>query len=103
MNVPLAPARRAVLRPVALALAIALAVAMACVMLIARAGAATTFAQRCGIHFCFNGKTFYFAGANTNDVFTYGGSWGETETTYMDKARIDAHFTRLQADKVTVL
>lgn len=105
MNVPLAPApavRRA-LRPVALTVAVVLAVAMACVVLIARAGAATTFAQRCGIHFCFNAKPFYFAGANTYDVFTYGGSWGETETTYMDKARIDAHFTHLQQDKVTVL
>ncbi|HEX6683466.1 MAG TPA: cellulose binding domain-containing protein [Candidatus Limnocylindrales bacterium] len=100
MNVPPAPA---VLRQIAIATSIMLVAALACVMLIARAGAAPTFAQRCGIHFCFNGKTFYFAGANTYDVFTYGGSWGDTETTYMDKARIDAHFTRLQADRVTVL
>jgi len=103
MNAPTATAQRQVLRPIALILALVLAAAMACVMLIARAGAAATFAQRCGIHFCFNGKSFYFAGANTYDVFTYGGGWGDTETTYMDKTRIDTHFARLQADKVTVL
>src|SRR4030095_9607069 len=61
------------------------------------------FVTRCGIHFCPDGRTFYFAGTNTYDVFTYGGSWGDTETTYMDKARIDAHFAHLQQDKVTVL
>ncbi|MEU7695977.1 hypothetical protein [Microbispora hainanensis] len=68
------------------------------------AGAASSgFVQRCGIHFCLDGKTYYFAGANTYDVFTYGGSYGDTETQYMDKARIDAHMAELQADKVSVL
>jgi hypothetical protein len=61
------------------------------------------FVYRCGIHFCLNGNTFYFAGANTYDVFTYGGGYGDVETQWMDKARIDAHFANLQADKVTVL
>jgi mannan endo-1,4-beta-mannosidase len=61
------------------------------------------FAYRCGIHFCLDGNTFYFAGANTYDVFTYGGSWGDIETQWMDKARIDAHFAELQADSVKVL
>src|SRR5687768_16109368 len=61
------------------------------------------FAYRCGIHFCLDGNTFFFAGANTYDVFTYGGAFGDTETQFMDKAKIDAHFARLQADKVTVL
>ena len=42
--------------------------------------------QRCGIHFCLDGKTYYFAGTNTYDVFTYGGGSGDTETQYMDKA-----------------
>ncbi|OPG13512.1 cellulase family glycosylhydrolase [Microbispora sp. GKU 823] len=75
-----------------------------------RAGAATVqaavpagFAYRCGIHFCLDGRTFYFAGANTYDLFTFGSGSGDTETQYMDKARIDAHFANLQADKVTVL
>jgi len=61
------------------------------------------FAYRCGIHFCLDGNNFYFAGANTYDVFTYGGSYGDIETQWMDKAKIDAHFANLQADKVTVL
>jgi mannan endo-1,4-beta-mannosidase len=68
------------------------------------ASAATDgFVSRCGIHFCLNGHTYYFAGANTYDVFTYGGSYGDTETTYMDKTRIDNHFTELQSDGVSVL
>lgn len=70
-----------------------------------RAWAATSssFVKRCGIHFCLDGTTYYFAGANTYDVFTFGGSWGETETQYMDKTRIDNYFTQLKSDKVTVL
>src|ERR1035437_11015373 len=52
------------------------------------------FVQRCGIHFCLNGKAYYFAGANTYDMFTYGGSYGDTETQYMDKARIDTQMGR---------
>ncbi|WP_051367148.1 cellulose binding domain-containing protein [Hamadaea tsunoensis] len=93
------------LRPAALVVAIVAAVLMAGLVFTSRpAGAATSaFAQRCGIHFCFNGKPFYFAGANTYDVFTYGGSYGDTETQYMDKARIDAHMAHLQSDKVSVL
>ncbi len=66
------------------------------------------FAYRCGIHFCLDGNRFYFAGANTYDLFTYGdGSSTSTpeaiETRFMDKARIDAHFARLQGDNVSVL
>ncbi|MEU8261706.1 cellulose binding domain-containing protein [Micromonospora sp. NPDC048999] len=91
------------LRATMLTLAVVVAVVLSSLVMINRAGAAVSFAQRCGIRFCFNGQNFYFAGANTYDVFTYGGSWGDTETTYMDKGRIDAHFAHLQADKVTVL
>ncbi len=69
-----------------------------------RASAAVTgFVSRCGIHFCLNGHTYYFAGANTYDVFTYGGSYGDTETTYMDKTRIDNHMAELAGDGVSVL
>ncbi len=72
---------------------------------LARGAAAATdgFVSRCGVHFCLNGKTYYFAGANTYDVFTYGGSYGDTETQYMDKARIDNHFAELAGDGVSVL
>ena len=71
------------------------------------AAAATGFVARCGIHFCLNGNLFYVAGANTYDVFTYGdgsnnATQNDIETRFMDKARIDAHFAQLQADRVTV-
>jgi endo-1,4-beta-mannosidase len=65
--------------------------------------AATDFATRCGVHFCIDGSPYYFAGTNVYDFFTYGGSYGDTETQYMDKARIDAHMAQLAADKVSVV
>src|SRR5689334_4820343 len=68
-----------------------------------QATAATAFVQRCGIRFCLGGKDFYFAGTNTYDLFTYGAGSGDTETQYMDKAKIDTHMANLAADKVTVL
>jgi hypothetical protein len=68
-----------------------------------QANAATAFVQRCGIRFCLGGKNFYFAGTNTYDMFTYGAGSGDTETQYMDKAKIDTHMGNLAADKVTVL
>jgi hypothetical protein len=82
-----------------------LLVALAALALPARrAGAAVNeFVTRCGIHFCLDGKPFYVAGTNTYDVFTYGGSYGDTETQYMDKTRIDTHLANLASDGVTVL
>jgi len=73
-----------------------------------RAAAPPGFVYRCGIHFCLDGNLFYFAGANTYDVFTFGdGSSTQTpqdiETRFMDKVRIDTHFARFQADGVNVL
>jgi hypothetical protein len=65
--------------------------------------APTGFVYRCGTHFCLDGKTFYFAGANTYDLFTYGSGSGDTETQYMDKARIDAQMAAMAADKVEVV
>jgi hypothetical protein len=93
------------LRPLALLLAAALAVAglAAARTTATAAGTADAFATRCGIHFCLGGKEYYFAGTNTYDMFTYGSASGDTETQFMDKARIDAHFANLQADKVNVV
>src|SRR4051794_27806008 len=61
-----------------------------------------SFVTRCGIRFCLDGKPYYFAGTNTYDMFTMGYNWLPGEQ-YVDKARIDAHMTRLAADKVSVL
>src|SRR5690348_6539575 len=83
---------------------IAVAVTVVSLLVLPRrdaSAAVSGFVQRCGIHFCLNGKTYYFAGANTYDVFTYGGSYGDTETQYMDKTRIDNHFAELAADHVS--
>src|ERR1043165_7604333 len=60
--------------------------------------AAASFVTRCGIHFCLDGKSFYYAGANSYDVFTYGdgsstATQDDIETKFMDKTAIDAHFT----------
>ncbi|MFD5464598.1 cellulose binding domain-containing protein [Kitasatospora sp. NPDC127059] len=67
------------------------------------ADTASAFVGRCGIHFCLNGKQYYFAGADSYDLFTFGSGAGDTETQFMDKARIDAHFANLRADKATVV
>lgn len=82
-----------------------LLVALAALALPARrAGAAVTgFVSRCGTHFCLDGKPYHFAGTNTYDVFTYGGSYGDTETQYMNRARIDTHMANLASDGVAVL
>lgn len=65
--------------------------------------AVSGFVQRCGIHFCVNGKTAYFAGANSYDLFTYGSGSGDTETQYMDKSAIDAQFANLAADGINLV
>lgn len=61
-----------------------------------------SFVTRCGIRFCLDGKPYYFAGANTYDVFTFGFDWLPAPD-YVDKAKIDAHLARLQNDGVSVL
>src|SRR4051794_17890305 len=73
------------------------------VRLVPASAAPAGFVGRCGIHFCLGGHTYYFAGANVYDTFTYGGSYGDTETQWMDKARIDNHMAEMAADGVTVL
>jgi mannan endo-1,4-beta-mannosidase len=100
------PDRAAPRRRLALTVAAAVAVLAALIAVpLMRASAATTasFVSRCGIHFCLGGHTYYFAGTNDYDVFTYGGSWGDTETQWMDKTRIDNHMAEMAADGVTVL
>ncbi|WP_405010609.1 cellulose binding domain-containing protein [Kitasatospora sp. NBC_01539] len=96
-------ARRRWSRPLTLLLALA----VAAVALVARGSASAVapsgFVQRCGIHFCLDGKPYYVAGTNTYDLFTYGSGSNDTETQYMDKARIDAQFTRFAADRVGVV
>src|SRR5450631_2196427 len=72
------------------------------------ASAASSFVTRCGIHFCLNGKLFYYAGANSYDLFTFGdGSSSSTasdiETKFMDKASIDAVFANAQSDQIKVM
>ncbi|MFJ9519981.1 cellulose binding domain-containing protein [Kitasatospora sp. NPDC101801] len=69
----------------------------------AKAEAAQSFATRCGVHFCLDGKEYYFAGTNTYDMFAYGSASGDTESQFMDKARIDAQFANLKADKADVV
>jgi mannan endo-1,4-beta-mannosidase len=96
---------RAGRRRFALVVAACAAVLAAAVALpLVQASAATAgFVSRCGIHFCLGGHTYYFAGTNVYDTFTYGGSYGDTETQWMDKARIDNHMAEMAADGVTVL
>ncbi len=72
------------------------------------ARAASGFVTRCGIHFCLDGKLFYYAGANSYDLYTFGdGSNNSTpsdiETKFMDKASIDAVFANAQSDQVKVM
>jgi mannan endo-1,4-beta-mannosidase len=70
--------------------------------------AASSFVTRCGIHFCLDGKAFYYAGANSYDIFTFGdGSSTSTqddiETKFMDKSAIDAYFDNAQSDGIQVI
>jgi len=97
------PARRIWVAALA-AMTTALTVALLVVADPPRARAAATgFVQRCGTHFCVDGKTAYFAGANSYDLFTFGSGSGDTETQYMDKAAIDAEMANMAADGVTVV
>src|SRR3954447_17702777 len=88
---------------VTLATAFALLIAVVGLQPVGASAATTGFVQRCGIHFCLDGHTYYFAGANSYDLFSYGSGSGDTETQFMDKARIDAHLAEMAADGVTVV
>ncbi|MFZ6029919.1 MAG: cellulose binding domain-containing protein [Chloroflexota bacterium] len=72
------------------------------------AAAPAGFVYRCGVHFCLDGKPYYFAGTNVYDFFTFGdgsstATQADIENRFMDKPRIDAHMARLQADGVGVV
>ncbi|WP_318215092.1 hypothetical protein [Streptomyces sp. SCL15-6] len=69
----------------------------------ASAAADNSFVTRCGIRFCLDGEEYYFAGVNAYDLFTFGSGSGDTESQYMDKERIDAHFGRMRDDGVDVV
>src|SRR5687767_12390315 len=102
---PMRVRRRSVLIAALTSLVLAVATTVIAVLASPVAQAADSrdsFITRCGIRFCLDGRAFYFAGANTYDVFTFGFDWLPGEQ-YVDKPRIDAHMARLQADGVTVL
>ncbi|MFH1784759.1 MAG: discoidin domain-containing protein [bacterium] len=66
------------------------------------------FVQRQGTQFSLDGSTFYFAGTNCYDLFTYGDGGDYTdpdliENQFMDKARIDAHMEVMQRNGVKVV
>ncbi|HWK93376.1 MAG TPA: cellulose binding domain-containing protein [Luteimicrobium sp.] len=84
----------------------AAAAALVAGLTVAPAGASAAspgFVERCGTHFCLDGKVAYFAGANSYDLFTYGAGSGDTETQYMDKAGIDQQFADMAADGVSLV
>jgi hypothetical protein len=74
------PRSKAVVFPLAAILLIALGGCMVPPAHVAPRAVPPAFAYRCGIHFCMDGKLFYFAGANTYDLFGYGSGSGDIET-----------------------
>jgi mannan endo-1,4-beta-mannosidase len=94
--------RRALLAGLAALLTLVSAVLVALTSTAQAADPRDSFVTRCGIRFCLDGKPYYFAGANTYDVFTFGFDWLPAPD-YVDKAKIDAHMARLQNDGVAVL
>ncbi len=58
-----------------------------------------------GSKFMLNGAPFYFSGTNVYDFFTYGagGENSETETQFMNKARIDKHMRKLYENGIRVV
>jgi hypothetical protein len=66
------------------------------------------FVKRCGTEFCYGDSTFYFAGTNVYDFFTFGNGYSDEtdsaiEAGYIDKARIDAHMQRMANAGVSVV
>ena len=53
--------------------------------------------------FMLDGSPFYYAGTNVYDFFTYGASYGDPETQYMDKGRIDTHMRSLYENGIRVV
>ena len=94
--------RRALLAGLAALLTLVAAALVALAPTARAADPRDSFVTRCGIRFCLDGAPYYFAGANTYDVFTFGFDWLPAPD-YVDRARIDAHMARLQNDGVSVL
>ena len=66
------------------------------------------FARRCSAEFCVGNASYYFAGANVYDFFTFGDGADYTdslliENQFMNKNRIDEHMERLAGDGVMVV
>jgi hypothetical protein len=66
------------------------------------------FVKQCGTEFCYGDSTFYFAGTNVYDFFTFGNGYSDQndsliEAGYIDKARIDAHMQRMANAGVSVV
>ncbi|MBN1128229.1 MAG: cellulase family glycosylhydrolase, partial [Chitinispirillaceae bacterium] len=66
------------------------------------------FVKRCGVEFCCGDSTYYFAGTNVYDFFTFGDGWSDQndsviEARYIDKTRIDAHMQRMTNAGISVI
>ena len=66
------------------------------------------FVRADGTAFYLNGEPFYFAGANSYDLFTLGDSWNDATvedicSKYMDQKKIDARMQAMADNGVTVL
>jgi endo-1,4-beta-mannosidase len=66
------------------------------------------FVKACGSEFCCGDSSFYFAGTNVYDFFTYGNGYSDQsdsliESGYINKARIDTQMKRMSDAGVTAV
>jgi hypothetical protein len=66
------------------------------------------FIRACGAEFCAGDSSFYFAGTNVYDFFTYGNGYSDQsdsliEAGYIDKARIDRQMQAMANAGITVV
>lgn len=74
----------------------------------AAASNASAFVSASGTKFMVDGHSFYFGGANSYDLFTYGDGSSTQDTNaienkYMDKGKIDTIMQQMEDDGVSVL